>query len=209
MDKIKLETHKDIVVGLDHNLDFLKSEQHSGTQNFITSMLERSLFPCITRPTRVTTSTATLIDNILVNSRLYELQKSCVVVHDISDHFPSLMVIKDILIDKREPKKNLTRDINDCKLSSIKEEILTQNWFECYSLVDLTEQYSYFMKKLNGILNDYIPVREITIPVKQLLCEPWLTKGLRKCNIKQIKLYEKAARCAVRNLKLLVFSKLI
>ena len=38
MDKIKLETHKDIVVGMDHNLDFLKSEQHSGTQNFITSV---------------------------------------------------------------------------------------------------------------------------------------------------------------------------
>ena len=48
MDQIKLETHKDIVVGMDHNLDFLKSEQHSGTQNFIASMLERSLFPCIT-----------------------------------------------------------------------------------------------------------------------------------------------------------------
>ena len=160
MDKIKLETHKDIVVGMDHNLDFLKSEQHSGMQNFITSMLERSLFPCIIRLTRVTSSTATLIDNILVNSRLYDLQKSCVIVHNISDHFPSLIVIKDIWIDNREPKKILTQEINDCKLTAIKHELSSQNWAGCYSLLDLMEQYIYFIKELNDILDDHIPIRE-------------------------------------------------
>ena len=129
----------------------------------------------------MTPSTATLIDNILVNSRLYELQQSCVLIHDISDHLPSLLIIKDVWIDKREPKKVLTQDINDCKLSTLKGKLLTQNWLECYSLVDPTEQYSYFMNKLNDMLNEHIPIRQITIPVKKLLCEPWLTKGLRKC----------------------------
>ena len=194
MDKIKLETHKDIVVGMDHNLDFLKSEQHSGTQNCITCMLERSLFLCITRPTRVTSSTATLIDNILVNSRFYEVQKSCVVIHDISDHFPSMMIIKDVLADKRELKKVLTQDINDCKLTTLKRELLAQNWTKCTSLTNPSDQYSYFMDKLNRMLDDHIPLREITIPVKKLLCEPWLTKGLQKCNKKQLKLYEKTIK---------------
>ena len=200
MDKIKLETYKDIVVGMDHNLNFLKSEKHSGMQNFITSMLERSLFPCITRPTRVTGSTATLIDNILVNSGLYDLQKSSVVVHDISDHFPSLMIIKDIWIDKREPKL-LTREINNCKLAAIKHELSTQNWAGCYSLPDPTEQYSYFIKELMDILDDHIPVIEKTIPVKKMVSEPWLTKGLRKCNKKQLKLYKKAIKSGNNDLR--------
>ena len=138
MDKIKLETHKDIVVGMDHNLDFLKSKNHSGTQNFITTMLDRLLFPCITRQTRVY-STATLIVNIVVNSRVYDSQKSCVMVHDISDYFLSLIIVKDVWIEKREPKKVLTRDLNDSKVLALNTELTTQNWSECYKQMDLND----------------------------------------------------------------------
>ena len=191
MDKIKLESHKDIVVGMDHNLDFLKSKNHSGTQNFITAMLDRLLFPCITRLTRVTTSTATLIDNIVVNSRVYDSQKSCVVVHDICDHFLSLIIVKDVWIDKREPKKVLTRDLNDCKVSALNTGLATQNWSECYKQMDLNDQYSKFIGIVNKTLNNHIPIREITIPVKKLVCKPWLTKGLRKCGKKTIKTLRK------------------
>ena len=52
MEKIKLEKHKDCIIGMDHNLDFIKHNQHSDTENFINNMLDSSLFPCITRPTR-------------------------------------------------------------------------------------------------------------------------------------------------------------
>ena len=39
------------VIGLDHNLDLLKMEKHTPTQEFIEGVLEKSLMPCITRPT--------------------------------------------------------------------------------------------------------------------------------------------------------------
>ena len=34
-----------------------------------------------------------------------------------------------------------------------------------------------------------------------MVCEPWLTKGLRKCNGKQRKLYEKAIKSGNNDLK--------
>ena len=43
MGRIKLETHIDSVIGLDHNLDFLKSEKHKDTAEFIGSVLDTSL----------------------------------------------------------------------------------------------------------------------------------------------------------------------
>ena len=102
MGRIKLETHNDVVIGLDHNLDFLKSEKHTETSNSIGSVLDNSLLPCITRPTRVTHNSATLFDNILVSCNLHTSQCSAVIVHDISDHFPSITVLEGVNLKKRE-----------------------------------------------------------------------------------------------------------
>ena len=99
-------------------------------------------------------------------------------IHDISDHFPSMMIIRDIWADRRELKKIVTRDINDCKLSNLKNALVAQNWSKCYSSSDPTEQYSNFMGELTSMLDEHIPIREITVPVKKPLCEPWMTKGL-------------------------------
>ena len=68
------------------------------------TVVDSSLFPCITRPTRVTKNTSTLIDNIFVSAKLHDKIKSCVILHDISDHFPSFVIVENLLAKKREPK---------------------------------------------------------------------------------------------------------
>ena len=178
MAKIKLETHKNIVIGLDHNLDFLKSSDHQPTETFICSILDNSLFPCITRPTRVTKSTATLIDNILVNSRIYDLQQSCVITHDISDHFPCLTSINDIWVKKREAKKIVTRELNECKLASLKNAISQIDWNSKCDKSNASTYYADFISLINNELDIHVPLKEIVIPAKQYICEPWLTKSL-------------------------------
>ena len=39
-----------------------------------------------------------------------------------------------------------------------------------------------------------MPIREIKIPAKQYVCEPWITKGLKKYGNKQLKLYKKCLK---------------
>ena len=51
-------------MGIDQNLDLLKSHEHNPTQNFLETNLDHSLLPTITWPTRIMKSTVTLIDNI-------------------------------------------------------------------------------------------------------------------------------------------------
>ena len=103
MEQINTETQKDCIIGIDHNLDFLKQTTHRATENFINLMLEKSSFPCITRPTRVMKNSAMLIDNIFVSSHLHSCMKSSVIVHDLNDHFPSILIIENILVNKKEP----------------------------------------------------------------------------------------------------------
>ena len=66
----KKQKNHDLVIGLDHNMDFLKSDKYPQTQEFLELNLDTDLKPTITRPTRITTKTATLIDNIFISQRL-------------------------------------------------------------------------------------------------------------------------------------------
>ena len=170
MGKIKLETHNDIIIGLDHNLDFLKSNRHKDTERFICSVLDNSLFPCITRPTCITRSNATLINNILVTSSKH---KSAVVLSNISDHCPSIMTLVCIKLHKRKPKKIRTQVRNKCKLNSIRQDLSN----EILTGSDVNKDYQVLIKILMDTLCKHIPEKAISIPAKQYMCEPWLTKG--------------------------------
>ena len=57
--RIKKEC-QNVVIGLDHNMDFLKSSKHESTQDFINQNLEWGMLPMVTRPTRITKTSATI-----------------------------------------------------------------------------------------------------------------------------------------------------
>ena len=52
----------------DFNLNLLLHNSHAFTGKFLNVMFSRSFVPLITRPTRLTSHTATLIDNIFTNN---------------------------------------------------------------------------------------------------------------------------------------------
>ena len=51
----------------DFNLDFLQYDKHKSTQEFIDSLFSHMFYPISNRPTRLTSYSATLIDNIFTN----------------------------------------------------------------------------------------------------------------------------------------------
>ena len=59
-----------IILGTDQNLDLLKMSQHQTTEKVLDMCLEYKMISSIYRPTRVTHSSVTLIDNKYINSQL-------------------------------------------------------------------------------------------------------------------------------------------
>ena len=76
----KLHKFKNVLIGLDHNLDLLKTSTHSLMQQFLEATLDAHLIPVITKPIRVTHSSATLIDNILIKSDHCETHRGNVII---------------------------------------------------------------------------------------------------------------------------------
>ena len=177
------------MIGLDHNLDLLKTDKHKPTQTFLESVLENSYIPCITRPTRNTHSSATLIDNILVSRDIYNNITSGIDISDLSDHLPCIMtcpLINDykkgsIRIHKKKlDEKNVVNIANDLKIDwSWLEETTSVN--KCYQL---------FHNHLMSVVNYYIVDITLDNPCKQIIREPLLTKGIISANKKQLTLYK-------------------
>ena len=78
----------------DFNLDLIKTDQHPATGKFLNSMNSMGLHPLISLPTRITSTTATLIDNIFTSEFLKPI-KSGLLFTSISDHLPTFAIFGD------------------------------------------------------------------------------------------------------------------
>ena len=70
----------------DMNVDLLKFESHNKTNDYLDNIFTRGCVPMITKPTRVTMSSASLIDHIYTNNVEYSCT-SGIVITDLADHF--------------------------------------------------------------------------------------------------------------------------
>ena len=147
------EKRKEIIYGLDHNMDFLKSDKHNATQDFLDTILKNGLIPTITRPTRVTKSTATLIDNVLLSQKLATNYNSGVVCHDISDHFPCLVIVKQVNCSKKEPLTITSRQLNEKNISLINHELENTDWHTISKAESVSDKFELFHSKIMQVSN--------------------------------------------------------
>ena len=117
---MKKERPRGIIIGLDHNLDFLKSNKHQATNDFIQNNLDFGLIPTVTRPTRITSSSVTLIDNIIVSQNLCGVYTSNILINDTSDHLPTICVLNSLISAKKELVVIKSRDTRLRNLAVLK-----------------------------------------------------------------------------------------
>ena len=70
----------------DLDIDFLKAEDHRATDELLDVLYCCNVFPLITKPTRVTSTTASLIDHILTNNLDNDMTQG-MICPSISDHY--------------------------------------------------------------------------------------------------------------------------
>ena len=132
-------------------------------------------------PTRVTTSSATVLDHIITNENKHQIFPA-VVDYDITDHYPVMALVNDKLIHENvQPKfarsfakfnsdsfnKNLQKRINSfmTKILTISENNDDDIFNEFYLLITSTIDTHAHLKKLSR-------------KQRRLRSKPWITKGL-------------------------------
>ena len=148
-----------------------------------------SFMPTIYKPTRITESSATIIDNILVNE---VTGNSAILVTDVSDHLPTVFVEKQGLKVKRNGNKFFyKRNHSLDNINHLKQKLSNVNWHE--ELIDNNANDSY-----NKFINIFVKIYDECIPLKKYKCQnktepmfPWISKGLLKSINTKNKLYKR------------------
>ena len=184
MGKIKSETRKNSIIGLDHNLDLLKIDKHRGTEKFLDMMINHNHLACITRPTRITKDTATLIDNIMISNELHGSHNCGIIETDISDHLPCIAIFPNLLAAKRSPKVITSRNLNEQACKLIEDDIKNRNWHELVTKENVNGMFDHFHDFLIESIDKHAPEKTFVISPKKVISEPWMSKGLLKCKKK-------------------------
>ena len=77
------------------NYNLLNIDKHTLTNEYYNLLTAASFKPLITKPTRITETSETLIDHIWTNNLSNtSANKSHIILTDISDHLPCITIIK-------------------------------------------------------------------------------------------------------------------
>ena len=182
LQKLDSQRKKCFIMG-DFNIDLLKSDENPHVNDFLNQMFSSSFYPLITRPTRITNSSATLIDNIFVNN-LEEIYTSGILFTDLSDHLPIFQITGNIQKKRKINTEKKYRQINDKTINQLCQALEKETWLDVFNNADTQEAYNLFYSKFYEFYDNSIPLK-VAKNDKYSRKIPWLTKGILTCREKQ------------------------
>jgi len=176
----------------DFNVNLMNFNEHSLTGEFLDGMYSNLLCPLINRPTRITSHSATLIDNILTNNI------GCHSIHgllfkDVCDHLPIFSILfEDQSNSSIDHETYFFHDKSKENFEKFKERVTICDWSSISNNTEPTEAYCKFSTEFINIYNECFPLKKNT--KKRKICKPWISQGLLKSIKKKNKLYKKYLR---------------
>ena len=150
----------------------------------------------ITKPTRVTEFSATLIDNIFINTLLYP-SKATIFYEEISDHFPILLEIGyRNMSDTGTPNSSIElRKYDPASIHLFLSLLSDYDWsvfkLRCANESDANLLYDDFLAVFLDFYNRAFPLRTSKSSRCSNRTLPWLTKNLIRCCKKKANLLRK------------------
>ena len=153
-------TGLDFICMGDFNFDLLPL--NGANCDFFNLMVAHDLLPIVNIPTRVTSHSAALIDNIFVGSKYLDRSYADVVLYPCSDHFPVVGAVPCGRIKRNKIKKVMTRSLKKVNLQRFGEELSTIDFSE---IMDMKDNASGAFDRMMGVVQ---PIYDKTCPVKFL-----------------------------------------
>jgi exonuclease III len=189
-----------LVLSGDFNINLLHIDSNSKVQDFADIVYSNFMFPSIYGPTRLTSTTASLIDNIFVTDPHIKL--SGLLTVDISDHLP-------IFCYPNQPKsKLLTKhtkvyDIITSKTNFRKvcAELSLCSWDFVSDVSDVNTDYNKLLDIVRNAINLHTKTK--LVKSKSKSTQPWITRGLLTSIKKKHKLYKQVLKnkCSILDYK--------
>jgi len=154
--KTLAKEHRPCYLMGDFNINLLRHDKHIPTKHFLETLLAYGFYPLINIPTRLTTESATPIDNIFTN--VHDINtKPGVWITDISDHMPVF-----VMTSHKDVKAKTTITINkyvfnEETLNKFKNSLEIHDWSFLNNLTDILCIINFWIR-YRSYMQSHFPV---------------------------------------------------
>ena len=169
---LRVSKYNNIIVCGDFNYNLLQLDENINL-SFLSLIRSHSLLPMISKPTRITDVSATLIDNIFVTCASNCHSGS--VVSTLSDHFPIFLLIDSILVDNA-PNHSVNirlRHVNEDSVGQLCASLENCDFGDIVNSSDVSVSMELLHGTIDAHYNRYCPIKSKTISVRSFN-KPWI-----------------------------------
>ena len=159
-------------------------------------LLSCGVLPLVTKPKRVSDSSARIIDHILTNDYEHSIILGIVKTNEISDHYPILCQV-NLTQTSKNADSTVTFDRDKSKFDSnqFNDELNTSlNAFFIQLLLLTTDNFNEIFNRFNHLILQVIernaPLKKVSQKQKKLHKKPWLNHELLKAIKDKRKMYK-------------------
>ena len=166
----------------DFNVNLLNYNEHNQTNEFLDSLASNSFIPLILQPTRITSHSNTVVDNIFSNVIEPDIISGNL-TDTISDHLPQFAIIPNIFGNISGNKYNIyERDWSKFDRENFILDNFSVDWEDLLKINKLNADNStkMYLDAINMLLDTYAPLKRINKYKLKFKSKPWITLGLQK-----------------------------
>ncbi|ESN92085.1 hypothetical protein HELRODRAFT_184519, partial [Helobdella robusta] len=160
---VKLKSKSNTYLVGDFNINLLKPFLNHSVASFPDFLASFNFYPLISKPTRVSQSSSSLIDNIFTNN--LSVHSSGILLHDFSDHFPIFTTSSSFEMYYTTTPPKVSRNLSYRSLEQINFCLSNQDWSSVTTLTDINECCTNFYFLFFRILDAVSP----QLPSNQLV----------------------------------------
>ena len=163
----------------DFNVDLLKYTTGTSTAQFLDQMYSSSLIPWITSPTRISTKSKTLIDNIFSTDSPEESIFGNTIT-SLSDHLSQFLLFPIEKTKGIKKKEIYKRNFKSFTGNELIEGLKSIYWDKVLRLNqnDTNKSFKLFFNIFEIPLDTYVPLKKLSISEVKLLSKPWIIHGI-------------------------------
>ena len=129
-----------------------------------------------------------------MSKNLHIYFESSIILDDISDHLPLLVMLKQTKLLDNKPIIFESRKLNENTIMLIKQKLFCIDWTKLLNVRNCSDNFNLFSSKLNEIIDSVSPLIKVKISAKRKYLEPWMTRGLKISGCHRLCLYKETLK---------------
>ena len=177
-------SHPTYILG-DFNLDVAKINLNSHVTTYVDSLFTSGFIQSVTKPTRCTSHSATILDHCLTNITQAHYH-NFIITSKISDHFP-VIIMADSPSSKSRKLTHTFRDFSQQNINNFTNNLNLISWNDVTSTDCPDQAFKNFNETFTTLHNLHFSPKTVKFNINYHKLEPWMSRGLlisRKTKLK-------------------------